>query len=56
MDIKPKTYYIAQLRVMLGGRAAEEVVYGKDNVTTGASSIRARLRHRSTNGNSVGFR
>ena len=29
MDIKPKTYYIAQLRVMLGGRAAEEVVYGK---------------------------
>jgi len=43
MDIKPKTYYIAQLRVMLGGRAAEEVVYGKDNVTTGASSDYAHV-------------
>ena len=49
MDIKPKTYYIAQIRVMLGGRAAEEVVYGKDNVTTGASSdyahVYATARH-----------
>ena len=28
---------------MLGGRAAEEVVYGKDNVTTGASSDYAHV-------------
>jgi len=36
--LKPKSYYLAQIRVMLGGRAAEEVVYGPDAVTTGASS------------------
>jgi cell division protease FtsH len=36
--LKPKSYYLAQIRVMLGGRAAEEAVYGPDAVTTGASS------------------
>ena len=38
-----KDYYIAQLRVALGGRAAEEVVYGKDKVSTGASGDLARV-------------
>jgi len=37
VDLYPKSYYMAQLRVCLGGRAAEEVVYGPDEVTTGAS-------------------
>ena len=37
VDLYPKSYYLAQLRVCLGGRAAEEVVYGADEVTTGAS-------------------
>ena len=37
VDLYPKSYYMAQLRVCLGGRAAEEVVYGRDEVTTGAS-------------------
>ena len=38
VDLQPKSYYLARLRVVLGGRAAEQVVYGKDEVTTGASS------------------
>ena len=37
VDLYPKSYYFSQLRVCLGGRAAEEIVYGKDEVTTGAS-------------------
>jgi len=37
VDLYPKSYYMSQLRVCLGGRAAEEVVYGPDEVTTGAS-------------------
>jgi len=37
VDLYPKSYYLAQLRVCLGGRAAEEIVYGADEVTTGAS-------------------
>src|SRR6056300_1484639 len=37
VDLYPKSYYMAQLCVCLGGRAAEEVVYGSDEVTTGAS-------------------
>jgi cell division protease FtsH len=37
VDLYPKSYYLSQLRVCLGGRAAEEVVYGADEVTTGAS-------------------
>lgn len=37
VDLYTKSYYLSQLRVCLGGRAAEEVVYGADEVTTGAS-------------------
>src|SRR6056300_34034 len=33
-----KEYLLSQIRVALGGRAAEEIIYGKDKVTTGASS------------------
>jgi cell division protease FtsH len=29
---------IANIKVALGGRAAEELIFGKDNITTGASS------------------
>ena len=33
-----KEYLLSQIKVALGGRAAEEIIYGKDQVTTGASS------------------
>jgi len=33
-----KQYLEAQLAVALGGRLAEEIIYGEDNVTTGASN------------------
>ena len=33
-----KQYLEAQLAVALGGRLAEELVFGEDNVTTGASN------------------
>ena len=33
-----KEYLLSKIRVALGGRAAEELIYGKDGVTTGASS------------------
>src|SRR5210317_104858 len=33
-----KEYLLSQIKVALGGHAAEELMYGKDNVTTGASS------------------
>ena len=33
-----KQYLLSQIRVALGGIVAEEVVYGEDNVTTGASN------------------
>lgn len=29
---------IAMIDVAMGGRAAEEIFYGKDNITTGCSS------------------
>jgi cell division protease FtsH len=32
-----KEYLVSQIKVALGGRAAEEIIYGKDRVTTGAS-------------------
>ena len=33
-----KDYLLSQIKVALGGHAAEEIVYGRDHVTTGASS------------------
>ena len=33
-----KEYLLSQIKVALGGYAAEEIVYGKDKVTTGAAS------------------
>ena len=33
-----KTELLSNIRVSLGGRAAEEIFFGKDNITTGASS------------------
>lgn len=33
-----KEYLLSQIKVALGGHAAEELIYGKDNVTTGATS------------------
>src|SRR5210317_392173 len=33
-----KEYLLSQIKVALGGHAAEEIMYGKDNVTTGATS------------------
>lgn len=41
--LQTKDYYVAQLRVALGGRAAEEVVYGSNEVSTGASGDLARV-------------
>ena len=38
-----KKYLISQLKVALGGRAAEQVLYGVDNVTTGAVGDLARV-------------
>jgi cell division protease FtsH len=38
-----KNYLLSQIRVALGGMVAEEVVYGDDNVTTGASSDLAQV-------------
>ena len=32
-----KTALLAKIAMALGGRAAEEIIYGKDNITTGAS-------------------
>lgn len=36
-ELKTKTYFEGRVLTALGGRAAEEVIYGKDHVTTGAS-------------------
>ena len=33
-----KDYLLSQIKVALGGHAAEEIVYGRDHVTTGASN------------------
>jgi cell division protease FtsH len=41
--LQTKDYYIAQIRVALGGRAAEDVVYGPSMVSTGASGDLARV-------------
>merc|ERR1719486_934222 len=37
-------YLCSQLAVALGGRVAEEIVYGKENVTTGASNDLQQVR------------
>merc|ERR1719460_1451481 len=39
-----KKYLCAQLTVALGGRVAEEIVYGKDEITTGASNDLQQVR------------
>jgi len=38
-----KEYLLSQIKVALGGHAAEELMYGKENVTTGASSDFAQV-------------
>jgi len=40
-----KRYLEAQLAVALGGRVAEEIVYGEDEVTTGASNDLQQVRN-----------
>eukprot|EP00326_Haptolina_ericina_P001278 CAMPEP_0181223886 /NCGR_PEP_ID=MMETSP1096-20121128/30805_1 /TAXON_ID=156174 ORGANISM="Chrysochromulina ericina, Strain CCMP281" /NCGR_SAMPLE_ID=MMETSP1096 /ASSEMBLY_ACC=CAM_ASM_000453 /LENGTH=251 /DNA_ID=CAMNT_0023316877 /DNA_START=21 /DNA_END=776 /DNA_ORIENTATION=+ len=40
-----KRYLQAQLAVALGGRVAEEIVYGEDEVTTGASGDLQQVRN-----------
>merc|ERR1712070_589391 len=40
-----KKYLCAQLTVALGGRVAEEIIYGKDEITTGASSDLQQVRN-----------
>jgi len=38
-----KRYLLSQIKVALGGMIAEEIVYGEDNATTGASSDLAQV-------------
>jgi len=38
-------YLKAQLTVALGGRVAEEIIYGKDEITTGASNDLQQVRN-----------
>jgi cell division protease FtsH len=40
-----KKYLNAQLAVALGGRVAEEIIYGKDEITTGASNDLQQVRN-----------
>jgi len=40
-----KKYLLGQLAVALGGRVAEEIVYGKDEITTGASNDLQQVRN-----------
>jgi cell division protease FtsH len=40
-----KRYLDSQLTVALGGRVAEEIVYGKDEITTGASNDLQQVRN-----------
>jgi len=37
IDLYSKDYFYSKIRVALGGRVAEEIVYGTDQITTGAS-------------------
>merc|ERR1711904_739519 len=38
-------YLCAQLAVALGGRVAEEIIYGKEEITTGASNDLQQVRN-----------
>merc|ERR1719160_1929937 len=40
-----KNYLCAQLAVALGGRVSEEIIYGKDEITTGASNDLQQVRN-----------
>merc|ERR1712046_248267 len=40
-----KKYLCAQLTVALGGRVAEEIIYGKEEITTGASNDLQQVRN-----------
>merc|ERR1711920_1139226 len=40
-----KKYLCSQLTVALGGRVAEEIIYGKDGITTGASNDLQQVRN-----------
>merc|ERR1719487_3059483 len=40
-----KKYLCSQLAVALGGRVAEEIIYGKDEITTGASQDLQQVRN-----------
>merc|ERR1712025_662738 len=40
-----KKYLCAQLTVALGGRVAEEIIFGKDEITTGASNDLQQVRN-----------
>ena len=42
--IVSKTYLLNELKVLLGGRIAEEIMFGNENITTGASSDLARAK------------
>ena len=37
IDLYSKDYFYSKIRVALGGRVAEEIVYGAEHITTGAS-------------------
>ena len=37
-DFRTKAQYIASMDVSMGGRAAEELIFGKEKITGGASS------------------
>merc|ERR1711907_258251 len=40
-----KKHLCAQLAVLLGGRVAEEIIYGSDGITTGASNDLQQVRN-----------
>merc|ERR1712139_450886 len=40
-----RRYLNAQLAVALGGRVAEEIIYGRDGITTGASNDLQQVRN-----------
>jgi cell division protease FtsH len=42
--IVSKTYLLKELQILLGGRCAEEIVFGNDCITTGASNDIKRAR------------